>query len=97
MLLTNKVLAYRAQKQREGVMLNVKDSLTLYKAEHPDDFKKKEAKGDIERKAIAKKVAGNSKATSSAVNGRSDDDKAHYYRPGMSTEEVLDMVMNDMD
>lgn len=94
--LINKVLNYRAMRAQQGTSLSVRDSLLLYKAEHPDEFVKKEAKGDIERRNIAKKVAGNSKATSSAVNG-GDDNKPHYYRAGMSTEDVLDAVLNDMD
>lgn len=95
-ILINKVLGYRAMRAQGGANLSVRDSLLLYKAEHPDEFIKKEAKGDIERRNIAKKVAGNSKATSSAVNGN-DEDKPHYYRTGMSTEDVLDAVLNDMD
>lgn len=95
-LMINKVLGYRSMRAEQGANLSVRDSLLLYKAEHPEEFEKKEAKGDIERKNIAKKVAGNSKATSSAVNGN-EDNKAHYYRTGMSTEDVLDAVLNDMD
>ena len=95
-LLINKVLSYRAQRASEGVGLTVRDSLMLYKATHPEEFKQKEAKGDIERRNIAKKVAGNSKSTSSAVNG-GDNNKPQYYKPGMSTEDVLDSVLNDMD
>ena len=95
-LMINKVLGYRAKRAEEGSMLSVRDSLLLYKAEHPEEFEKKEARGDAERRNIAKKVAGNSKATSSAVNG-DEDNKAHYYRPGMSTEDVLDAVLNEMD
>ena len=94
--LINKVLNYRAMRAQQGTNLSVRDSLLLYKAEHPDEFVKKEAKGDIERRNIAKKVAGNSKATSSAVNG-DDGNKPHYYKTGMSTEDVLDAVLNDMD
>lgn len=95
-VLINKVLGYRAMRASEGANLSVKDSFLLYKALHPEEFVKKEAKGDIERANIAKKVAGNSKATSSAVNGN-DDNKPHYYKAGMSTEDVLDAVLNDMD
>lgn len=95
-LTINKVLNYRAMRANQGVKLSVRDSLLLYKAEHPNEFIKKEAKGDIERKNIAKKVAGNSKAVGTAVNGR-DDNKPNYYRPGMSTEDVLDAVLNDME
>ena len=94
--LINKVLNYRAMRAQQGTNLSVRDSLLLYKAEHPEEFVKKEAKGDIERRNIAKKVAGNSKATSSAVNG-DDGNKPHYYKTGMSTEDVLDAVLNDMD
>ena len=95
-LTINKVLNYRARRASEGTYLSVRDSLLLYKAEHPKEFVKKEAKGDIERRNIAKKVAGNSKSTSSAVNG-DEEDKARYYKPGMSTEDVLDAVLSDMD
>ena len=95
-LTINKVLNYRAKRASEGSVLSVRDSFLIYKAEHPEEFVKKEAKGDIERKNIARKVAGNSKATGSAVNG-GDDDKAHYYRTGMSTEDVLDRVLEDME
>lgn len=95
-VLINKVLDYKAKRASEGAMLSVRDSLLIYKAEHPEEFVKKEARGDIERRNIAKKVAGNSKATSAAVNG-DDSNKPHYYRTGMSTEDVLDAVLNDMD
>lgn len=95
-VLINKVLNYRAKRAEEGSLLSVKDSLLIYKAEHPEEFVKKEARGDIERRNIAKKVAGNSKATSSAVNG-DDGNRPHYYKTGMSTEDVLDAVLNDMD
>jgi hypothetical protein len=94
--LINKVLNYRAMRAQGGTNLSVRDSLMLYKAEHPEEFVKKEAKGDIERRNIAKKVAGNSKSTSSAVNG-DDENRPHYYKTGMSTEDVLDAVLNDMD
>lgn len=94
--LINKVLGYRAQRASEGVVLTVRDSLLLYKAEHPKEFAKNEAKGDAERANIAKKVAGNSKASSTAVN-KDADEKPRYYRPGMSTEDVLDAVLKDMD
>lgn len=94
--LINKVLSYRAMRAQGGTNLSVRDSLMLYKAEHPEEFVKKEAKGDVERSKIAKRVAGNSKSTSSAVNG-DDEDKPRYYKTGMSTEDVLDAVLNDMD
>jgi hypothetical protein len=94
--LINKVLNYRAVRAQGGTNLSVRDSLMLYKAEHPEEFVKKEAKGDVERSRIAKRVAGNSKSTSSAVNG-DDENKPRYYKTGMSTEDVLDAVLNDMD
>lgn len=94
--LINKVLSYRAMRAQGGTNLSVRDSLMLYKAEHPEEFVKKEAKGDVERSRIAKRVAGNSKSTSSAVNG-DDENRPRYYKTGMSTEDVLDAVLNDMD
>lgn len=95
-LTINKVLNYRAMRAQQGANLSVRDSLLLYMALHPEEFVKKEARGDVERRNIAKKVAGNSKATSSAVN-RDDGNRPHYYKPGMSTEDVLDAVLNAMD
>lgn len=95
-LLINKVLAFRADKASKGSVLSMRDSLMLYKAEHPKEFEKKEAKGDVERKNVAKKVAGSSKSTKTAVNG-DEDNGPHYYKPGMSTEDVLDAVLNEMD
>lgn len=93
--LINKVLDYRAMRRSQGAMLSVRDSLLLYKAEHPEEFEKKEAKGDVERRNVAKKVAGNNKATGTAVN--KDDNKPQYYKAGMSTEDVLDRILDDMD
>ena len=93
--LINKVLDYRAMRRSEGAMLSVRDSLLLYKAEHPEEFEKKEARGDIERRNVAKKVAGNNKATGTAVN--KDDNKPQYYKVGMSTEDVLDRILDEMD
>lgn len=92
--LINKVLNYRSSRLAEGVNLTIKDSLMLYKSQHPEEFEKKEAKGDIERKNIAKKVAGSSKASGTAANNK---EKPQYYRPGMSTEDVIDRIMDDWD
>lgn len=92
--LINKVLNYRSQRMAEGVNLTIKDSLMLYKSQHPEDFEKKEAKGDIERRNIAKKVAGSSKASGTVVN---KTNKPQYYRPGMSTEDVIDRIMDEWD
>lgn len=97
-LLVNKVLNFRAEKAREiGANLTIADSLMLYKAVHPEEFVKKEAKGDIERANVAKKVAGNSKSSGTAVNKDDDKNKPQYYRVGMSTEDVLDRVLDDME
>jgi hypothetical protein len=95
-LTINKVLNFRSQMAAQGTNLSVKDSLYLYRAYHPAEFKPKEAKGDIERKNISKKIAGNSKATSSAINS-DEDNKPHYYKPGMSLEDVRDAVLADLD
>lgn len=97
-LLINKVLGFRAEKLREiGANLSIADSLMLYKAQHPEEFAKKEAKGDKERSNIAKKVAGNSKSSGTAINNDDDKNKPQYYKAGMSTEDVLDRILEDMD
>ena len=95
----NKVLNYQAQRAAQGVRLSVRDALTLYRAEHPGEFKKPEtkAKGDEERKNVAKKVAGNNKSTNKTAAEESGDSKRKYYRPGMSTQDVLDRALQDLD
>lgn len=95
----NKVLNYQMTRARQGVNLSVHDALLLYRAEHPDDFKKPEtkAKGDEERKNVAKKVAGNNKSTNKTAAEESGNNKRKYYRPGMSTQDVLDRVLQDLD
>jgi hypothetical protein len=93
-VLINKVLGYRSARMAEGLNLPIKDALMLYKAQHPDEFVKKEAKGDVERKNIAKKISGGGKASGTPVNSK---EKPHYYRPGMSTEDVIDRIMDDWD
>lgn len=95
----NKVLNYQISRARQGVNLSVHDALVLYRAEHPDEFKKPEtkAKGDEERKTIAKKVAGNTKSTNQTAGENAGDSKRKYYRPGMSTQDVLDRALNDLD
>lgn len=95
-LLINKVLGYREERARSGANLSVKDSFLIYKSLHPEEFAKKEAKGDTERKNIAKKVAGNTKATGTAYN-KEDNNKPQYYKVGMTTEDVLDRVLDEMD
>lgn len=96
----NKVLNYQMTRARQGVNLSVRDALLLYRAEHPEDFKKTEgakAKGDDERKKIAKKVAGNNKSTNKSATDESAGGKRKYYRQGMSTQDVLDRVLQDLD
>ena len=95
----NKVLNYQQQRARQGVSLSVRDAYLLCRAEHPDYFKKPEtkAKGDDERKAVAKKVAGNNKSTNKSAAEESAGNKRKYYRPGMSTQDVLDRALQDLD
>ena len=96
----NKVLNYQAQRARQGVQLSVRDALVLYRAEHPNEFKEPEdvkAKGDDERKKVAKKVAGNTKSTNKSAAEDTDANGRKYYRPGMSTQDVLDRALQDLD
>lgn len=96
-LLINKVLQLRAERANAGYNLSIADATAIYKAQHPEDFIKKEAKGDAERANIAKKVAGNSKSSGTAVNKDDDKNKPQYYKTGMSTEDVLDRILDDME
>ena len=95
----NNVLNYQAQRAQQGVRLSVRDAYLLCRAEHPDVFKKPEtkAKGDDERKAIAKKVSGNNKSTNKSAAEESAGNRRKYYRPGMSTQDVLDRALQDLD
>lgn len=95
----NNVLNYQAQRAQQGVRLSVRDAYLLCRAEHPDVFKKPEtkAKGDDERKAVAKKVSGNNKSTNKSAAEETAGNKRKYYRPGMSTQDVLDRALQDLD
>lgn len=95
----NKVLNYQMERARQGVRLSVRDAYLLCRTEHPDYFKNPEAKakGDDERKVIAKKIAGNNKSTNKSAAEESVGNKRKYYRPGMSTQDVLDRALQDLD
>lgn len=95
----NKVLNYQMERARQGVRLSVRDAYLLCRAEHPDYFKNPgdKAKGDDERKVIAKKIAGNNKSTNKSAAEESAGNKRKYYRPGMSTQDVLDRALQDLD
>lgn len=91
----NKVLGYRADRIKEGSNISVKDAVLIFKALHQNELKKEEkkidAKGDIERANIARKISGGSKVAK--VNG---DYETKYYKRGMTTEQVLDRIMEDL-
>lgn len=93
--LIDKVLSYRQSRASQGVNLSVKDALTLYKAEHPTDFRTGEAKGDAERKKLSKKISGSKKSTDAKADSLGYQKR--YYKFGMSTQEVLDRALEDLD
>lgn len=94
-ILTNKVLAYYNQRISNGDKMSIKDALVLYKSMNPDEFKnKKEAKGDSERKEVAKKISGTNK---SADTTTTKSNKTKYFRPGMDVQDILDRALEDMD
>ena len=96
----NNVLQYRAQRMQQGISLTVEDALVLYKAQHPDEFKNvakepAKAKGDEERKQVAKKIAGGKKSTNKTANDNKGAER-RYYKYGMSTQDVLDRALGDL-
>jgi hypothetical protein len=93
--LIDKVLSYRQSRAAQGVNLSVKDALTLYKAEHPADFRTGEAKGDAERKKISKKINGGKKSSDAKADNVGYQKR--YYKFGMSTQDVLDRALEDLD
>ena len=46
---------------------------------------------------MAKKIAGNNKSTDKMAADETDGSKRKYYKPGMSTQDVLDRVLQDLD
>ena len=96
-VLINKVLGYRQERLKAGANLSVEDALTIYKAKHPEEFKSKsEAKGDVERKKVANKISGNNKAADTSTTAKKGS-APKYYRYGMSTEDILDRALDEMD
>lgn len=95
-VLTNKVLNYYQQRRANGDRMSIKDALILYKSMNPDEFKsKKEAKGDVERKEVAKKISGVNKSSDTSITKSSN--RAKYYRPGMDVQDIVDRALEDMD
>lgn len=96
-VLINKVLGYRQERLKAGANLSVEDALTIYKAKHPEEFKSKsEAKGDAERKKVANKISGNNKSADTSTTAKKAS-APKYYRYGMSTEDILDRALDEMD
>lgn len=96
-VLINKVLGYRQERMKSGSNLSVEDALMIYKAKHPEDFKSKsEAKGDAERKSIAKKISGSNKSADTSISAKKSTGPK-YYKFGMSMEDVLDRALEEMD
>lgn len=96
-VLINKVLGYRQERMKSGSNLSVEDALMIYKAKHPEDFKSKsEAKGDVERKSIAKKISGSNKSADTSISAKKSAGPK-YYKFGMSMEDVLDRALEEMD
>lgn len=94
-VLTNKVLSYYNQRRANGDRMSIKDALILYKSMNPDEFKsKKEAKGDSERKEIAKKISGVNK---SADTSTTKSNKTKYFKPGMDIQDIVDRAFEDME
>ena len=96
-VLINKVLGYRQERMKSGSNLSVEDALMIYKAKHPEEFKSKsEAKGDAERKSIAKKISGSNKSADTSISAKKSAGPK-YYKFGMSMEDVLDRALDEMD
>lgn len=94
-ILTNKVLSYHAQRLANGDKMSIKDALVIYKAMNPDEFKnKKEAKGDTERKEVAKKISGVNKSSDTTTT---KSNKTKYFRPGMDVRDIVDRALEEMD
>ena len=93
----NKVLGVRQQRIKAGYNISVEDALMIFKAKNPDEFKSKNtAKGDAERKKIANKISGNNKAADTSVTSKKAS-APKYYKFGMSTEDILDRALDEMD
>lgn len=94
-ILTNKVLNYHAQRRAAGDRMSIKDALILYKAMNPGEFKTTTtAKGDSERKKVAKKISGVNKSADTSTTKQS---KTKYFRPGMDVQDILDRALEDME
>ena len=93
--LIDKILSYQKARAAQGQRLSVKDAMVLYKAEHPEAFRTGEAKGDVERKKLSKKISGSRKSTDAKADSLGYQKR--YYKFGMSTQDVLDRALEDLD
>ena len=89
----NEILAYREELRAKGDDVSVYMAGKLFKAEHPELYAPKQAKGDVERKQISRNIAGGGRGDQSQAN----TNKRPIFRPGTTASDIVDYYDGQLD
>lgn len=89
----NEILAYREELRAKGDDVSVYMAGKLFKAEHPELYAPKQAKGDAERKQISRNIAGGGRGDQSQAN----TNKRPIFRPGTTASDIVDYYDGQLD
>lgn len=88
----NEILVYRDELRAKGDDVSVYVAGKLFKAEHPDLYAPKQAKGDTERKQVSRNIAGGGRGDQSQSNN-----KRPIFRPGTTAADIVDYYDGQLD
>lgn len=89
----NEILAYREELRAKGDNVSVYMAGKLFRAEHPELYAPKQAKGDAERKQISRNIAGGGRGDQSQAN----TNKRPIFRPGTTASDIVDYYDGQLD
>lgn len=89
----NEILAYREELRAKGDDVSVYMAGKLFKAEHPELYTPKQAKGDTERKQVSRNIAGGGRGDQSQAN----TNKRPIFRPGTTASDIVDYYDGQLD
>lgn len=95
----NEILAYRAKLLADGEQVSVVSAGKMYKADHPELYVAKPtvSKGDAERKAKSKNIAGGGRGTQQQAKQDQNKQERSKYPVGMSITDIADIAGRDLE
>lgn len=95
----NEILAYRAKLLAAGENVSVVSAGKMFKADHPELYvtKPTTSKGDAERKAKSKNIAGGGRGTQQQAKQEQNKQDRSKYPVGMSITDIADIAGRDLE